>query len=197
MRAQRTKFANDVIRLGGATDPFVLTEIRDIGVARHLLQGSSFSAATDQDWNVWPLCRPRAGQPGVFNLEVLASIGHGRVAPKPGNDFYRFPERLVALSRRREGQSQLLELPVVVTDTDAEDQTSLTQAIDIRCLPGQNDRVAIVNAADQRPKTNCLGGGGKGCEHVPGIGGSGRMVVRPVRIESELFSKLNELNAVR
>ena len=71
MRAQRTKFANDVIGLGGATDPFVLTEIGDIGVARHLSQGSSFSPATDEDRNVWPLHRTRAGEPGPANARDL------------------------------------------------------------------------------------------------------------------------------
>src|SRR5260370_9369758 len=150
----------------------MLTEIGDVGVARHLSQGSSFSAATDEDRNVWLLHRPRAGEPGVANLEVLAPIGNGRVTPQPRNDFYRFAERLVALSRRREGQSQLLELPGVVPDTDAEDKASLAQAIDIRRLPGQNDRVAIVNAADQRPEPNSLRGGGTSREHVPRIDGS-------------------------
>src|SRR5258708_18187743 len=91
----------------------------------------------------------------------------------------------MALSRRRKAHPKLLELPGIVPDTDTEDQASLTQAIDIRRLPGQNDWVAIVNAADQRPKPDSLSSRGKGREHIPGIGGSGRMIVRPVRIESE------------
>src|SRR5260370_27057787 len=114
-----------------------------------------------------------------------------------GNDCYRFCERLMALSRRRKAHPKLLELPGIVPDTDTEDQASLTQAIDIRRLPGQNDWVAIVNAADQRPKPDSLSSRGKGREHIPGIGGSGRMIVRPVRIESELFSQLNEIDAIR
>src|SRR5258708_21848996 len=171
---QRIKVASDVIARGGATDPFVVTEIRGVGVARHLLQGSSFSTVADQDRNVWPVHRLWCSQLGVVDLEVLASIAHRGVTPKPGNDFYRFSERLMALSRRRKAHPKLLELPGIVPDTDAEDQASLTQAIDIRRLPGQNDWVAIVNAADQSPKPDSLSSRGKGREHIPGIGGSVR-----------------------
>src|SRR5260370_9672011 len=89
-----------------------------------------------------------------------------------GNDFYRFSERLMALSRRRKAHPKLLELPGIVPDTDTEDQASLTQAIDIRRLPGQNDWVAIVNAADQRPKPDSLSSRGTARKHIPGIAGS-------------------------
>src|SRR5258708_11828572 len=102
----------------------------------------------------------------------------------------------MALSRRRKAHPKLLELPGIVPDTDTEDQASLTQAIDIRRLPGQNDWVAIVNAADQRPKPDSLSSRGKGREHIPGIGGLGRMIGFPRRNESELFNQLKENDAI-
>src|SRR5258708_28225444 len=102
----------------------------------------------------------------------------------------------MALSRRRKAHPKLLELPGIVPDTDTEDQASLTQAIDIRRLPGQNDWVAIVNAADQRPKPDSLSSRGKGREHIPGIGGFGGVIGCPARIETEPLSPLNENDSI-
>src|SRR5258708_311600 len=115
---ERLNLAVCVIALGGAADPFVLTGIRGVGVARHLFQGSSFSAATDQDRNVWPLHRPWSSQLGVVDPEVLASIAHRGVTPKPGNDFYRFSERLMPLSRRSKAHRRLLQLPAILPHPD-------------------------------------------------------------------------------
>src|SRR5260370_4389807 len=114
-----------------------------------------------------------------------------------GNDCYRFSERLMALSRRRKAHPKLLELPGIVPDTDAEDQASLTQAIDIRRLPGQNDWVAIVNAADQRPKPDSLSSRGKGREHIPGIGGFGGGDGLPHKNKYPLFHQPEQNESIR
>ncbi|HEX3388213.1 MAG TPA: hypothetical protein VHT94_04165 [Streptosporangiaceae bacterium] len=167
------------------------TEVGHVGVPRHQPQGGALAAPADQQRHPGLLHGP-GSHVGLRDLEVRAGVSN-RPGPHAADNSGRLGQGRQPFGRRREAQAQLTELRGVVARAQAEHQAAAADPVHVGRLPGDQRGMAVVDAADQRDEAQPGGDGGQGGQLGPAVHAAERMVVGPVRIETEFLGTHREV----
>ena len=189
--AEHLVLAPDGGQVVGAAGPLVRTEVGHVGVPRHQPQGGALAAPADQHRHP-RLLHGTGPDVGARDLEMRAGMGN-RPGPHPADNPGRLGQGRQPLGRRREAQAQLAELRGVVTGAQAEHQAAAADPVHVGRLPGNQRGTAVIDAAHQRDEAQPGGDGSQGRQLGPAVHAAERMVVGPVRVETEFLGADREV----
>ena len=142
--------------------------VRHVGVLRRDPQRSLLTAAADEDLRTARLDRSRHVErlldPVVRARERRALLGEHRL-----DDRERFLQPIHPLADRREVVAIALVLDLVPGGAEAEDRPPAGDGVERRDLLGQQRRIAVRDARDERAQPHARGLAGEGGEHRPAL----------------------------
>ncbi len=189
--AEHLVLAPDRGQVVGAAGPLMRPEVGHVGIPRHQPQGGALAAPADQHRHPG-LLHGTGPDVGVRDLEMRSGMGN-RPGPHTADNPGRLGQRRQPLGCRREAQAQLAELCGVIPGAQPEHQAAAADPVHVGRLPGDQRGAAVVDAAHQRDEAQPGGHGGQGGQLGPAVHAAERMVVGPVRVETEFLGPDREV----